>query len=75
MTDWIRDAWYFLSLNIYIHPSFALLPSFHTYMTFYLFISSHLSYGHAIYLYVLFQKEGPMEDWFYQIGNPLKIKN
>ena len=28
-----------------------------------------------MYLYVLFQKEGPMEDWFYQMGNPLKIKN
>ena len=28
-----------------------------------------------MYLYVLFQKEGPMEDWFYQMANPLKIKN
>ena len=44
-------------------------------MTFYLFISSHLYSCHAMYLYVLFQKEGPMEDWFYQMGNPLKIKN
>ena len=28
-----------------------------------------------MYLYELFQKESPMEDWFYQMGNPLKIKN
>ena len=41
----------------------------------YLFIYSHLYSCHAMYFYVLFQREGPMEDWFYQMGNPLKIKN
>ena len=44
-------------------------------MTFYLFIYSRLYSCHAMYLSVLFQKECHMEDWFYQMDNPLKIKN
>ena len=33
MINWIRDAYKtFLSLNIYPHPGFPLLSSFHTYM-------------------------------------------